>query len=43
MDRTPLALGLNLWHEARFGGRALKHLADNDSAFGVAHASALGV
>jgi len=32
---------LNLWYEARFGDFALKHLANDDSAFGVAHACLL--
>ena len=33
--RTPLAVALNLWAAARFGDFALKHLANDDSAFGV--------
>jgi len=43
LDRTPWRIPLNLWHEARFGDFALKRLANDDSAFGVAHACLLGV
>jgi len=34
--RTPWRVPLNLWHVARFGDFALKHLANDDSVFGVA-------